>query len=177
MRRSSRWQVLKNTELLLLGGFRRRIMIENYHYSLALLAFAVAIMLAYQALDTSVRIAASREHVHRVLWLVVGTPTMGMGLLGMHFVAMLSWMPSPVGAFNPLWGVAAAVAAMVTSYGLLRLGSTVSMTSTDVTLGAFSVGIAVVAMHYLNLASIGVYPGFTELFWRAGVTIACGQLP
>ncbi|TAL83094.1 MAG: EAL domain-containing protein [Rhodanobacter sp.] len=151
-------------------------MIDTYHYSLALLALVVASTLAYQALDTSVRIAASRESGYRLLWLVVGTPTMGLGLLGMHFVAMLAWMPSPVVAFYPGWGVAAGLAAMVTSYGLLRLGSAPSMTPTDVTFGAFSVGVAAVAMHYLNLASIGIYPGFTELFLRVGVTVACGVL-
>ncbi|MCW8806579.1 MAG: diguanylate cyclase, partial [Rhodanobacter sp.] len=143
-------------------------------YFLGLFALLIAVLLAYQSIDMTVRLAASRVPGHTSLWLMVGTPTMGIGLLGLHFVDMLAWMPRPPYGIDLTWTLAAWIAAMVVCYGALRLGSVQVLSRAGSIIGTLLVGCALAAMHYFDLASVHVHPAFAWEPWHTALTLACG---
>lgn len=65
------------------------VMTGNYNLSLVILAFAIACLASYTALDLAGRVKTSSGRP-RFLWLFGGATAMGSGIWSMHFVAMLA---------------------------------------------------------------------------------------
>ena len=153
-------------------------MIGSYHTSLILLSVFMALAMSYQMLDTSFRLATSRLSMHRLLWLMTGTPTMALGLWSLHFVAMLAWLPHSISNFHPAWALGSLIASALVCYGVLRLSARPNLGTAVLFLGAIGLGGAALLMLLMNLASIEVYPRMGQLHWElASLILGCGVLP
>lgn len=153
-------------------------MLSSYHISLVLLSLLMAFAFSYQLLDVSFQLAASRRTVHRVIWFTAGTATQALGLWSLHFVAMLAWLPRSIGNFHPAWSLGALITAGLVCYGGLLLSTRPSLDRLSLVLGSMGLGSAAVLMHFMNLASIDVYPEIAHLNWGlATLTLLCGVVP
>ena len=149
-------------------------MVFTFHSSLALLSLLLGVLLAYQGLDTCERLAAARDRWQRVVWLMVGTVSMGAVLAALRLVGMLAWLPRLPLDFNPAIGMAAAAAAMLTCGVALHMGSAPSMTRIRVLGMALLLSITGVSTQYLSLVSIHIHPGLAHLVWWRSVFVhAC----
>ncbi|WP_340701015.1 bifunctional diguanylate cyclase/phosphodiesterase [Brevibacillus borstelensis] len=61
----------------------------TYDTFLVILSYLIAVTASYSALDLAGRVNVSRGK-HRLLWLVFGAMSMGLGIWSMHFVGMLA---------------------------------------------------------------------------------------
>src|SRR4051794_337904 len=100
------------------GGLRRRMFHAGHHLHGAgghglgdmALMFAVACAVSFSVLDAACRVRAAHGHA-RLLWLVGGSLTVGLGIWAMHFVALLSLqLPIPMTEDPVTLGVAAVTA-------------------------------------------------------------------
>ncbi len=72
------------------------IVVGTYDPRLVILSFVAAVMASYTALDLAGRVTASTGRT-RMLWLVGGAASMGLGIWSMHFIAMLAFrLPMPM---------------------------------------------------------------------------------
>lgn len=61
----------------------------TYDNFLVILSFLIAVTASYSALDLAGRVSMSKGR-HRLLWLIFGALSMGLGIWSMHFVGMLA---------------------------------------------------------------------------------------
>jgi diguanylate cyclase (GGDEF)-like protein len=146
------------------------------HLTLLVFSLAIAMLVSYQALDFSARIAASRIPAHRLVWYVVGTWILGVGLWSLHFVAVLSQMARLQG-FEPLPGAGSGLAALLVAYALLRLTDTPALGRRRWAIGAAVLGLGMALMHLLSRLSLRLPGGpwhhaWVALGWLALATIA-----
>lgn len=128
-------------------------LLGSYAYGPIVLSVLIAILASYTALDLAGRVTASRGRA-RLVWLVAGATSMGIGIWSMHFVGMLAFsLPVsirydwPIVLLSLLAGVfASAVSLFVVSrpkMGPLRALS-----------GSVLMGGAIVALHYIAMDSM-----------------------
>jgi PAS domain S-box-containing protein len=128
-------------------------LLGSYAYGPIVLSVLIAILASYTALDLAGRVTASRGRA-RLVWLVAGATSMGIGIWSMHFVGMLAFsLPVsiqydwPIVLLSLLAGViASAVSLFVVSrpkMGPLRALS-----------GSVVMGGAIVALHYIAMDSM-----------------------
>ncbi|MFA6232050.1 MAG: EAL domain-containing protein [Rhodanobacter sp.] len=152
-------------------------MVFTFHSSLALLSLLLGVLLAYQGLDICERLAPSLDRWQRVAWLTVGTISMGVILAAWRLIGMLTWLPRLPVAFDPAVGVAAVGAAMLTCGAALYMGSTVSMTRTQILGTSLALSLAGVSTQYLSLLSIHIDPTFVQaIWWRSLFVHVCAAL-
>src|ERR1700722_2341725 len=65
-------------------------LLGSYAYGPMVLSVLIAILASYTALDLAGRVTASRGRA-RLVWLVAGATSMGIGIWSMHFVGMLAF--------------------------------------------------------------------------------------
>ncbi|HEV2623243.1 MAG TPA: EAL domain-containing protein [Frateuria sp.] len=134
-------------------------MVGSYHLSLELLSLLIGSLIAYQAIDATGRIAASRLPVHRWIWYGVGGWMIGAGLWSVHFVGMLAWLPQEVGAFDPALSVASGLAALAVGLGLLRVADCPSLGHARWLAGSLALGVGVAFIHMFSEGAMHVAGG------------------
>ncbi len=65
-------------------------LLGSYAYGPIVLSVLIAILASYTSLDLAGRVTASRGRA-RLVWLVAGSTSMGIGIWSMHFVGMLAF--------------------------------------------------------------------------------------
>ncbi|ARV60392.1 hypothetical protein BZZ01_18725 [Nostocales cyanobacterium HT-58-2] len=127
-------------------------MTGTYKVELVILAFAIAIISSYTALDLSGRVQRAWGW-RRLLWLLGGAVAMGTGIWSMHFVAMLAFeLPQPVTYevwFTLLSLLCAVLASGIALWLLSRSISTPLLIS-----GGICMGVAIASMHYIGMAAM-----------------------
>ncbi|WP_026824362.1 bifunctional diguanylate cyclase/phosphodiesterase [Exiguobacterium marinum] len=119
---------------------------------LMFLAFIIASVSAFMALELAKRVTGESTSSHRV-WLLFGGTTLGLGIWSMHFVAMLghaSLHDSTYSTWVIIGSMVPAIAGCILSFGL------VSRNKTWMTLLQSSglMGFGIVSMHYIGMAAI-----------------------
>jgi two-component system cell cycle sensor histidine kinase/response regulator CckA len=128
-------------------------MAGSYDHRLAALSVVIAICASYAALDFAGRVTAARGRA-RVIWLVSGATTMGLGIWSMHYIGMLAFsLPVPVQHDWPTVLLslipailASAVALHVVSHHETSLWRTVA--------GSIVVGAGIATTHYTGMAAV-----------------------
>ena len=156
-------------------------MVGSYRLSLELLSLVIGSLIAYQAVDATARIAASRANAHRSVWYGVGTFMLGLGLWSVHFVGMLARLPQALGDFDALLSVASALAALAVGMGLLWVADCPRLGRLRWLAGSLALGVGVAFVHMssegaLHIANGTRYQPKVWLGWAVLSTIgvACG---
>lgn len=96
------------------------MMSSTYHQGLVALSIAIAVLSSYTALDLAGRVTAAEKKI-RLIWLIGGSITMGIGIWSMHFIAMLAFsLPVPI-AYDVKTVIFSIMPAVVASGGALFL--------------------------------------------------------
>jgi len=156
-------------------------MVGSYSLSLELFSLLIGGLIAYQAIDATGRIAASRAAAHRVIWYGVGAWMLGLGLWSVHFVGMLARLPQPVGTFDPLLSTASAIAALAVGLGLLWVADCQVLGRLRWLGGSLALGVGVALIHMFSEGALHLAGGISYqprvwLYWVLLCTfgVACG---
>jgi diguanylate cyclase (GGDEF)-like protein len=121
------------------------------------LSVALATVVSYTALGLSSRIGNSYGRT-QTLWLAGGTFALGLGLWGIHFLALLAFeLPFPL-TYNLSTTVAALIVAFLAAAGVLVVVSRDELSTAQMILGAVVLTAGVCGVLYAGIASISVSP-------------------
>jgi diguanylate cyclase (GGDEF)-like protein len=148
-------------------------MVGSYRLSLELFSLLIGSLIAYQAIDSTGRIAASRQALHRRIWYVAGAWMIGLGLWSVHFVGMLARLPREVDAFDPVLSVASGLAALAVGLGLLRVADCPTLGRTRWLGGSLALGVGVALVHMFSEGALHVAGGtrYQPMVWLWWVLI------
>src|SRR3569833_656794 len=122
----------------------------SYDYRLVALSVLIAILSSWAALDLGGRVTAARGRV-RFLRLTGGSLAMGMGIWAMHYVGMLAFfLPVPV-LYDWPTVLLSLLAADVSSFIALFIGSRRSMGILSIVFGGLLMGAGISSMHYVGM--------------------------
>ncbi len=136
-----------------------------YNYWLVALSLLLAIGASHTALDLAGRTAEAQGRM-RVIWLVGGATSMGLGIWSMHFVGMLAFsLPVEVRYHLPTvflsW-----IAAVLASGVALFVVSRQRMTLSSALVGSLTMGCGIAAMHYIGMAAMRLDAG---MVWSGAI--------
>ena len=122
----------------------------TYDHPLVALSVLIAICASYAALDLAGRVKAARGR-DRVLWLVGGATSMGLGIWSLHYIGMLAFnLPVPVRYDWPTVLLSLFVAILAATMALsLVSGKIMSMWRAVV--GSIVMGGGIAATHYIGM--------------------------
>src|ERR1700737_1585115 len=119
----------------------------SYDYRLVVLSVLIAILASYTALDLGGRVTASRGKP-RLIWLIGGGTSMGIGIWSMHYVGMLAFsLPIPIQYDWPTV-LLSLLAGVFSSLVALFVVSRRRMGWPRALVGSMLMGGAIVALHY-----------------------------
>lgn len=120
---------------------------------IAVVSFIAAVVTAFVALEIAARALRARDRQRRTL-LVVSGLTMGGGIWGMHFLAMLGMQSEAAMSYRLDLVLLSVVFAVAGSAVALSLVAQPRVTRGVVLLAASFMGLAVSAMHYTGMAAL-----------------------
>lgn len=127
-------------------------MSSTYNPLLVTLSVLIAMLASYAALDLASRVTVARGRA-RLIWLVVGSVAMGVGIWSMHFVAMLALsLPVAIVYDVPLLVLSVLVAIAASLLALLVVGREAKGLRGFLA-AAPIMGSAIAGMHYIGLQS------------------------
>ena len=125
-------------------------LLGSYAYGPIVLSVLIAILASYTALDLAGRVTASRGRA-RLVWLVAGATSMGIGTWSMHYIGMLAFS-LPVSIQYDWPSVLLSLLAGVFSSAVsLFVVSRQKMGPLRALAGSVFMGGAIVALHYIGM--------------------------
>lgn len=128
----------------------------TYNTSLVLLSYLIAVISSYAWLDLAGIVSASKSGRSRMIWLVGGAISMGIGIWSMHFVSLLAFNLSVPVFYNIIWVLVSVAVAFITSYSVLYIVGSNRFKVERMITGGLLMGAGIVAVHYTGMASINV---------------------
>jgi PAS domain S-box-containing protein len=124
------------------------------HHDVKLVAISViiAIICSYSSLHLS--LAARQSERNIVAWRLLGTATIGIGIWAVHFIGMLGY---PLGVpiyYHKFPFVFSFLFAIISAFFALYFVSDSKPTYLSVAFASICMGISIVAMHYIGMASL-----------------------
>jgi two-component system sensor histidine kinase/response regulator len=117
------------------------------------LSVLIAILASYTALDFAGRVTASRGRA-RLVWLIGGATSMGIGIWSMHYIGMLAFgLPVPIQYDWPT-ALLSLFAGIFSSLVALVVVSRQKMGPLSALVGSVFMGCGIVAMHYIAMFSM-----------------------
>lgn len=143
----------------------------TYDTLLVQFSYIVAVVASYTVLDLVGTVSATSGR-SRLLWLLLGAFSMGMGIWSMHFVGMLAFsLPVPV-AYDLLTIVWSIVAAVAASFAALHIVGRSGVSWRRILAGGLLLAGGIVAMHYIGMAAMLVHIVYDPLLVALSVVIA-----
>jgi diguanylate cyclase (GGDEF)-like protein len=134
------------------------MLIGHYTFSLVLVSVLVAILASYTALDLAGRIATATGRA-KLLWILGGALSLGIGIWSMHFIGMLAFkLPIELG-FDLTLTMLSLLVAVLSSAFALWLVSHERVPLLQVLFGALAMGVGISTMHYAGMAALRMQPG------------------
>ncbi len=125
-------------------------MTGSYSSPLVALSVMIAMCASYVALDLAGRTTAAQGR-SRLMWLIGGASSMGLGIWSMHYIGMLAFtLPVPVFYDLPLV-VLSLVAAIFASAVALFVVSRSSLGMLGAIVGCIVMGTGIATMHYVGM--------------------------
>jgi diguanylate cyclase len=146
----------------------------SHNIYLVALSYFIAFMASITALDIARRINYSKGW-NKKLWLLSGSSAMGIGIWGMHFVAMLAFkLPYPI-KYNVFIVILSIIVAIVASLCGLYFTSTENTSFVKLGSGGIFMGIGICSMHYIGMDAMeGVHITYDPLLFALSIFIAIG---
>ncbi len=132
-----------------------------------LLAYAVAVLAAWTALDLFQRVRG-REGRDRVPWLGAAALAMGGGVWSMHFIAMLGFDSGAPVRYDPLLTVVSFGLAVAGTAGAFLTASRQQLGPSRIPIAGAVMGLAIAAMHYVGMIAMETT---ATAGWRIGLVI------
>jgi PAS domain S-box-containing protein len=147
------------------------VMPGSYDVCLAGLAFIIAVIASYTALNLAGQVNSASGQ-SRFKWLVGGAIAMGMGIWSMHFVAMLAFkLPQPV-AYDVWMTLLSLLYAILSSGVALLVVSGAELSLLRLLSGGVFMGLTIVSMHYIGMAAMQVHHGCIHYnLWVVGLSV------
>jgi NO-binding membrane sensor protein with MHYT domain/signal transduction histidine kinase len=137
------------------------IMTSSYDYRLVGLAFIIAVIASYTALNLAGQVKSASGQT-RFKWLIGGAVAMGTGIWSMHFVAMLAFsLPQPV-AYDVRMTLLSLLDAILSSGVALLLVSRATLRPMRLLSGGIFMGFAIASMHYIGMAAMQIQQGHIQ---------------
>ncbi len=128
-------------------------MLGSYDHRLVVLSVLIAILASYTALDLAGRVTASRGRA-RLVWLIGGATSMGIGIWSMHYIGMLAFgLPVPIQYDWPT-ALLSLFAGIFSSLVALVVVSRQKMGFLSTLTGSIFMSGGIVAMHYIAMFSM-----------------------
>jgi two-component system, sensor histidine kinase and response regulator len=128
-------------------------MTATYNYWLVALSLLLAIGASHTALDLAGRTAEAQGRM-RIVWLLGGATSMGLGIWSMHFVGMLAFSVPVEVRYHLPTVFASWIAAVLASGVALFVVSRQKMTWSVALIGSVVMGSGIAAMHYIGMAAM-----------------------
>lgn len=128
-------------------------MLITWDYRLVGLSIIIAIIGSYVALEFAGKMKMS-QGTRRALFFIGGAVMMGLAIWSMHFVGMLALNMHMPTTYDLLLSAASIVSAAVGSGLAFTLLSRKVITPFHMITGSIAMGLAIVSMHYLGMASM-----------------------
>src|SRR5579863_2075904 len=125
----------------------------HYDPALVALSVAVAIFASWMALHLTARLGQQRTRALRIVGLITGSLSLGVGVWAMHFIGMLAFSVCTV-SYDPsitLWSLLPSVAASALA---LRVIGGREIRRWQLIGGGVAVGAGIGAMHYTGMAAM-----------------------
>jgi len=146
---------VKDFIVFLDGPIQGAALVAAYNPGLVFLSYVVASFAAYIALDFAGRVGDSDGQTGRAKgWLAGGACAMGIGIWGMHFIAMLAFrLPTPV-SYDLFTTLLSLTVAILLSGFALALVTRGTLPGHRLLAGGVAMGLGVVTMHYTGMAAM-----------------------
>src|SRR5882672_11614970 len=146
---------MKDFIVFLDGPFQGVALVAQYNAGLVFLSYVVASFAAYTALDFAGRVRDSDGQASRAKsWLAGGACAMGIGIWGMHFIAMLAFrLPIPV-SYDLFTTMLSLTVAILLSGFAIALVTRGTLPGRRLFAGGIAMGLGVVTMHYTGMAAM-----------------------
>ncbi|WP_165452417.1 putative bifunctional diguanylate cyclase/phosphodiesterase [Paenibacillus thalictri] len=134
-------------------------MLQSGHYNLPLvvLSFVVSLVSSFIALDMARRVMQSQGSARKI-WLIGGALVMGIGIWGMHFIAMLAYRMDYLVVYDIKMIVLSVIVAIAASFFALSLAGLPVIRKYELAGGALLMGLAISGMHYTGMAAATMMP-------------------
>ncbi|AWB43563.1 PAS domain S-box protein [Paenibacillus sp. CAA11] len=120
------------------------------------ISFIISVAAAYSALDLAGRIGIARGR-DRILWLITGAASMGIGIWAMHFVGMLAFtLDTKVSYDMDLVLLSVVLAIAVSAIAMLTIITTEHLGWVQYVAGGTLISSGIVGMHYTGMAAMTV---------------------
>ncbi len=146
-----------------------------YHHDLRLVGMAAVVcaLSAYAGM-TLLNHARRTEGTMRYVWLGIAAVSVGFGIWGTHFIAMLSFSSGmPTGYNLPLTLLSLAIAVGIVGAGLLY--ATLTTRRLDAALAGAVVGVGISAMHYVGMTALLLGGQIVWDPWLVAVSLTLGM--
>ncbi|AFZ48514.1 putative integral membrane sensor protein [Cyanobacterium stanieri PCC 7202] len=127
----------------------------TYDIPLVILSAIVAVGAGYFTIEMSQEITFNKG-LERWSWLIISAITMGMGIWGMHFIAMTAFSIEPRISYDFLIVLVSLVAAVLGCTQGLYIITQPVVTNKTILAGAITMGSAIAGMHYIGMAAMRV---------------------
>lgn len=125
----------------------------QYNVWLVSLSFAVAVLSAFTSLRIASRLHDSKGN-DRIIWICLGSLTLGAGIWSMHFVAMLAYDSNMLITYDPLF-MSISILLSITSSAIAFyvISLEIYKTSTHLVVSSL-IGMGIISMHYIGMAAM-----------------------
>jgi signal transduction histidine kinase len=117
-------------------------------------SIGAAVLAAYAALGIAEQIRVARGLVARLLWLVSGAVSMGLGIWTMHFTAMLAYRLPIAVRYDELITALSVLPAIGAAAIMLHLITQPKVRSGRIVFGGLLIGGGIGAMHFTGMAAM-----------------------
>lgn len=129
----------------------------SYSPILVLASYLIASLAAFCALTIARQNLGQKQNERPpVLWHLIGSVTMGIGIWSMHFTGMIAFqLPLPV-EYHPGMTALSALPAIFASWIVLRLISSKQLQTRPLIIGGVLMGAGIGSMHYSGMAGMKI---------------------
>ncbi|WP_158630148.1 MHYT domain-containing protein [Cohnella sp. AR92] len=143
----------------------------NHDMYLVIFSYLVAAVSSYTLLDLAVRVSEVKGR-SRLLWILFGAVSMGMGIWSMHFIGMLSYrLPFDV-SYDIVVVLISVLAAIAASAVALLALSRENVPMVRLITGGILLAGGISAMHYIGMSAMIADIHYNPLFFALSILIA-----
>ena len=132
----------------------------SYNTTLITLSAIIAVTAGYFTIEMASEITLNKG-LERWIWLGIGSLTMGMGIWGMHFIAMTSLSMKVEITYNFVLVLVSLIAAIAGCAQGLYIITRPLVNNMTLVAASISMGSAIAGMHYIGMAAMRVAANIT----------------
>jgi len=117
------------------------------------LSLSVAVFGSWTALDLARRVAGHLGRA-RLVWVSTAAVAMGLSIWSMHFIAMLSFDPGSVVAYDPGLTAVSLALAIGSTWGAFLSATREQLSRAGLLLSGAAMGAGICLMHYVGMAAV-----------------------